>query len=599
MNKKRHRSDEEEPYYRNLIVRNIPGQIPDQDVVECLQTEYRKYGRCKVQMGKEGDVRVGLVDFVHHDDAREAKNAKGHLVMNDKRLKIDIWYGNNQGGKQQRDRSRSPVRGRRSPEYDYDRPSHHGGHGGHHHGGRGGHHRSHGGRDGSPPSFRGGYRGRGGGGRGGYSSRGGHAPRDSGHAPSHRGDGDEYQPRGTKPEFEFPRDEAGRKRTHLQEEKFFPGGRAHRPGDDLPPEDDPGSTRSLFLGNLDRSLTREEIYSEFEEFGDILECDIKQARNANHSNFGFVKYHDLNMAWKAKLAMNGKVLHRNPIRVGWGRPVPSKVLWIGGLGPEVTTNLLQRECNKFGSIYNIKKNDNCDWAEITFGSIDSVTYAISGLRGQRLPGSERRCRVDYAFTQEGAEKIGTFSSLSAYHERRARESGSMRELHSALGDCWEGQFEVKKNPIPARISLISGDQKRLGSCVNDLSKMSIKHRLTFNHKLANSMSEKAKQGKTGAFMLITKGHPENPTDRSIKSLNKYFQLTNSVGMVYINSDERAVMFIYPASSWTEGIISSYAPLLAGRLKGAVYMLAYMGYVPSDEYQKLKKAAQEDKAALLM
>ena len=31
------------------------------------------------------------------------------------------------------------------------------------------------------------------------------------------------------------------------------------------------------------------------------------------------------MAWKAKLAMNGKVLHRNPIRVGWGRPVPSKV----------------------------------------------------------------------------------------------------------------------------------------------------------------------------------------------------------------------------------------------------------------------------------
>ena len=33
---------------------------------------------------------------------------------------------------------------------------------------------------------------------------------------------------------------------------------------------------------------------------------------------------------------------------------PTKVLWIGGLGPEVTTNLLQRECNKFGSIYNIK-----------------------------------------------------------------------------------------------------------------------------------------------------------------------------------------------------------------------------------------------------
>ena len=123
----------------------------------------------------------------------------------------------------------------------------------------------------------------------------------------------------------------------------------------------------------------------------------------------------------------------------------------------------------------------------------------------------------------------------------------MRELHSALGDCWEGSFEVKKNPIPCRLSLIgkfyqksvqnslskilrpkfivqnsslfitfnfgagpdlnrlklglfdeiltAGDQKRLGGCMNGLNKLSIKHRLTFNHKLANSMSEKAKQGR--------------------------------------------------------------------------------------------------------
>ena len=41
-------------------------------------------------------------------------------------------------------------------------------------------------------------------------------------------------------------------------------------------------------------------------------------------------------------------------------------------------------------------------------------------------------------------------------------------------------------------------------------------------------------------MLITKGQNNRPGDRSIKSLNKYFQLTNSVGMVYINSEERLV-----------------------------------------------------------
>jgi len=111
--------------------------------------------------------------------------------------------------------------------------------------------------------------------------------------------------------------------------------------------------------------------------------------------------------------------------------------------------------NIFTSVerYFPRKNENNDWAEVTFGTIDSVTYAISGLRGRRLPGSERRCRVDYAFTQEGAEKIGTFSSLSAYHERRARESGSLRELHSALGDCWEGEIDIKKTPISGKIIL--------------------------------------------------------------------------------------------------------------------------------------------------
>ena len=38
--------------------------------------------------------------------------------------------------------------------------------------------------------------------------------------------------------------------------------------------------------------------------------------------------------------------------------------------------------------------------------------------------------------------------------------------------------------------------------MNDLNKLSIKHRLTFNHKLANSMSEKAKQGAYFIYYFI-------------------------------------------------------------------------------------------------
>ena len=44
----------------------------------------------------------------------------------------------------------------------------------------------------------------------------------------------------------------------------------------------------------------------FHSYSKLANIITIKARNANHSNFGFVKYHDLNMAWKAKLAMNGK-----------------------------------------------------------------------------------------------------------------------------------------------------------------------------------------------------------------------------------------------------------------------------------------------------
>ena len=51
----------------------------------------------------------------------------------------------------------------------------------------------------------------------------------------------------------------------------------------------------------------------------------------------------------------------------------------------------------------------------------------------------------------------------------------------------------------------------------------------------------------------------------------------------------AVMFIYPASSWTEGIISSYAPLLAGRLKGkSVQEFLVLSLVPTFQHMNLRR-----------
>jgi hypothetical protein len=45
-------------------------------------------------MGKDDhDDRVGFIEFAHHESAKDAKAARGHLVMNERRLRIEVWQG--------------------------------------------------------------------------------------------------------------------------------------------------------------------------------------------------------------------------------------------------------------------------------------------------------------------------------------------------------------------------------------------------------------------------------------------------------------------------------------------------------------------------
>ncbi|MBN1432120.1 MAG: RNA-binding protein [Methanomicrobiaceae archaeon] len=75
-------------------------------------------------------------------------------------------------------------------------------------------------------------------------------------------------------------------------------------------------SHKIYLGNLDHSLTKEEITDIFSEFGNIQSVKLRAG-----DGFGFIKYKTLEGAQKAIDAMNGKELHGRTLKVEDARPV--------------------------------------------------------------------------------------------------------------------------------------------------------------------------------------------------------------------------------------------------------------------------------------
>uniref|UniRef100_A0A7M4FAM6 RRM domain-containing protein n=1 Tax=Crocodylus porosus TaxID=8502 RepID=A0A7M4FAM6_CROPO len=125
------------------------------------------------------------------------------------------------------------------------------------------------------------------------------------------------------------------------------------------------ATRNLFIGNLDHNVSEVELRRAFEKYGIIEEVVIKRPARGQGGAYAFLKFQNLDMAHRAKVAMSGRVVGRNPIKIGYGKANPTTRLWVGGLGPSTSLAALAREFDRFGSIRTIDyvKGDSFHWQE--------------------------------------------------------------------------------------------------------------------------------------------------------------------------------------------------------------------------------------------
>uniref|UniRef100_A0A2P2IBI9 Nucleolysin TIAR-like n=1 Tax=Hirondellea gigas TaxID=1518452 RepID=A0A2P2IBI9_9CRUS len=124
------------------------------------------------------------------------------------------------------------------------------------------------------------------------------------------------------------------------------------------------SNRTLYVGNLDPSVTEDLIRALFTQLGEVLSC--KMFQEANTDPYCFVEFGDHCMALHAITMMNDKLLQTRRMRVDWatGQGNKNKAnkidttkhfhVYVGELSPEIDEQALREAFQVFGEISDCK-----------------------------------------------------------------------------------------------------------------------------------------------------------------------------------------------------------------------------------------------------
>lgn len=156
-------------------------------------------------------------------------------------------------------------------------------------------------------------------------------------------------------------------------------------------------SRSLWLGNVDPTVTEQEIRVAFEPFGHIENIRLLPAKEC-----AFVNYLEMDSAVRGRSVMQGKPLGNMILRIGFGKISDnsregnsntnttvnntngSRSVWIGNLGPEISSDLLMHHFNSFGPIESCRVLEAKSCAFVNFYSVEAAVTAKSKMNGATI-----------------------------------------------------------------------------------------------------------------------------------------------------------------------------------------------------------------------
>ncbi|ORX97272.1 hypothetical protein K493DRAFT_336624 [Basidiobolus meristosporus CBS 931.73] len=228
-------------------------------------------------------------------------------------------------------------------------------------------------------------------------------------------------------------------------------------------------TRSLWIGNIDSSLTSADLMSIFSPYG-----PIESLRLLPEKECAFVNYVKIEDAIRAREEMQGGRVGNCIIRVGYGKAdiyncdsqtmQPTRALWIGNISASITPTALQAVFAPFGAIESarILTHKNCGF--VNFEKVEDAIKARKEMNNKEIYGSAVRIGYAKVPPKDSTTKSGTtpfglpFSStlpqpsvpITPWHTNASALSGtpgnSSAELEpslsSSLGNSTTGAYET-------------------------------------------------------------------------------------------------------------------------------------------------------------
>ncbi|XP_051895076.1 msx2-interacting protein isoform X2 [Pristis pectinata] len=165
-----------------------------------------------------------------------------------------------------------------------------------------------------------------------------------------------------------------------------------RPLDDRIDEFHPKATRTLFIGNLEKTTTYGDLRNIFERFGEIVDIDIKKVNGV--PQYAFLQYCDIASVCKAIKKMDGEYLGNNRLKLGFGKSMPTNCVWLDGLSSNITEQYLSRHFCRYGPVLKIVLDRQKGMALVLYDEIECAQTAVQETKGRKIGGN--RIKVDFA-----------------------------------------------------------------------------------------------------------------------------------------------------------------------------------------------------------
>ncbi|XP_058017456.1 msx2-interacting protein isoform X3 [Ahaetulla prasina] len=124
-----------------------------------------------------------------------------------------------------------------------------------------------------------------------------------------------------------------------------------RPLDEKIDEFHPKATRTLFIGNLEKTTTYHDLHNIFQRFGGIVDIDIKKVNGI--PQYAFLQFCDIASVCKAIKKMDGEYLGNNRLKLGFGKSMPTNCVWLDGLATSLTDQYLRRHFCRYGPVVKV------------------------------------------------------------------------------------------------------------------------------------------------------------------------------------------------------------------------------------------------------